>query len=221
MNALMDSRPVKMAKHACQLNFLCRSDGSALYSIGNTVALASVNGPGEVKMFHRHYNRSHLEVCYSPATGQCMIAERALESVILHTVEQVILLHLHPRTATNVTIQEMQSDGLTLSASINATCMALLDAGVQMKSTFAAVTCCLTSAGTIIIEPTEAEIKESVAVATFVFDGHALNVLSAHQEGCLNTENFNACLKKCQTAAKDVLNFYRRIMEEKYSSDIS
>ncbi|KAK8729225.1 hypothetical protein OTU49_008688 [Cherax quadricarinatus] len=210
-----------MAKHACQLNFLSRSDGSALYSIGNTVALASVNGPGEVKKSNRHYNRSHLEVCYSPSTGQSMIGERTLESVILHTVEQVILVHLHPRTATNVTIQEMQSDGLALSTSVNATCLALLDAGVQMKSPFAAVTCCLTPSGTIIIEPTEAELKESEALATFVFDGQALNVLSAHQEGCLDSENFYACLRKCQTAAKDVLNFYRRIMEEKYSSDKS
>ena len=41
-----------------------------------------------------------------------VIAERALESVINKTVEQVILVHLNPRTAINVTIQEMQSDGL-------------------------------------------------------------------------------------------------------------
>ncbi|KAG7161507.1 exosome complex component RRP46-like [Homarus americanus] len=205
-----------MSKHACELNFLSRSDGSALYSIGNTVALASVNGPGEVKKFNRLYNRAYLEVSYSPSTGQSMIGERALESVITRTVEQVILVHLHPRTAVNVTIQEMQSDGLELSTSVNAACLSLLDAGVQMKSTFAAVTCCLTPSSTILIEPTAAEMKESVAVATFVLDGQALNVLSAHQEGCLNAENFNACLKACQTAAKDVFNFYRQALEKKY-----
>lgn len=145
-----------------------------------------------------------------------MIAERALETVITHTVEQMILMHLHPRTAINITIQEMQSDGLALSTSVNAACMALLDAGVQMKSNFAAVTCSVTSSGTILVEPTEAEMKESVAAATFVFDALGLNVLSAHQEGCLNAEDFNRCLKNCQVAAKDVLNFYRQSMEKKY-----
>ncbi|XP_064104600.1 exosome complex component RRP46-like [Macrobrachium nipponense] len=209
-----------MSQHACELSFLSRSDGSALYSIGSTVALASVNGPGDVKASNRHYNKCHLEVCYSPCTGQSMIGERALESVITKTVEQVILIHLHPRTAVNVTIQEMQSDGLALSTSINAACMALLDAGVQMKSTFAAVTCCLTPAETIIIEPTEAEMKESSAVVTFVFDGLDYNVVSAHQDGCLSTENFNRCFQDCQIAAKDVINFYRRTIETKYEDDV-
>ena len=41
-----------------------------------------------------------------------VIRERSLESLINRTVEQAILVHLHPRTAINITIQEMQSDGL-------------------------------------------------------------------------------------------------------------
>lgn len=41
-----------------------------------------------------------------------VIGERALEAIIARTIEQVVLVHLHPRTAINVTIQEMQSDGL-------------------------------------------------------------------------------------------------------------
>lgn len=47
-----------------------------------------------------------------------MIGERALEAVIARTIEQVVLVHLHPRTAINVTIQEMQSDGLVSFFSI-------------------------------------------------------------------------------------------------------
>ncbi|XP_050698858.1 exosome complex component RRP46-like [Eriocheir sinensis] len=209
-----------MAKHACELSFLSRSDGSALYSIGLTVALASVNGPGDVKVSNRLYNRAHLEVCYSPTTGHSMIRERALESLIMHTVEQAILVHLHPRTAINVTIQEMQSDGSALSTSINAACMALLDAGIQMKATFAAVTCCITPYGTILIDPTEAEIQESVAEATFVFDGSGEgSVLTAHQDGQLSYEDFKRCLKQCQEASKDVFAFYRRVIENKYQNE--
>ncbi|ROT79602.1 exosome complex component RRP46 isoform X1 [Penaeus vannamei] len=209
-----------MSQHKCELNFLSRSDGSALYSIGNTVALASVNGPGDTKKSNRLYNRSHLDVVYSPCTGQPMIGERALEAIIARTIEQVVLVHLHPRTAINVTIQEMQSDGLALSTSVNAACMALMDAAIQMNNTFAAVTCCITGDDIIKIEPTEAEIKESVAVATFVFEGLSLQVLSAHQEGRLNEETFQSCLSKCQIAAKDVFNFYRQTMEKKYKDDI-
>ncbi|KAK8394770.1 hypothetical protein O3P69_005924 [Scylla paramamosain] len=209
-----------MAQHACELSFLSRSDGSALYSIGLNVALASVNGPGDVKVSNRLYNRSHLEVCYSPSTGHSMIRERALESIIMRTVEQAILVHLHPRTAINITIQEMQSDGLALSASVNAACMALLDAGIQMKTTFAAVTCCITPAGTVIIDPTEAEIQESVAEATFVFESSGeASVLTAHQDGRLSYEDFKKCLHQCQVASRDVFAFYRRMTEKKYQNE--
>lgn len=62
--------------------------------------------------------------------------------------------------------------------------------------------------------------QESVAVATFVFEGLSLQVLSAHQEGRLNEETFQSCLSKCQIAAKDVFNFYRQTMEKKYKDDI-
>ncbi|KAG0717862.1 Exosome complex component RRP46 [Chionoecetes opilio] len=210
-----------MAQHACDLTFLSRSDGSALYSIGLTAALASVNGPGDVKVSNRLYNRSHVEVCYSPSTGHPMIRERALESIIMRTVEKAILVHLHPRTAINISIQEMQSDGLALSVSVNAACLALLDAGIQMKTTFAAITCCITPFGTILIDPTEAEIQESVAEATFVFDGSGeAKVLTALQDGHLSYEDFKRCLQQCQEASKDVFAFYRGTIEKKYQNEI-
>ncbi|KAK4298473.1 hypothetical protein Pmani_029184 [Petrolisthes manimaculis] len=205
-----------MANHKCELNFLSRSDGSALYSIGSTIALASVNGPGDVKQSNRHDFRVFLDVTYNPCTGQPMIRERTTESVIRKTVEQVVLTHLYPRTAINITVQEMQSDGLALAASVNAVCMALLNASVQMKSTFAGVTCCLTPAGTIIIDPTEAEIKESSAVATFVFESLAGELIAAQEEGHLDTDTFTTCLNQCQTAAKDVFSFYRRMIANRY-----
>ncbi|KAK7028901.1 Exosome component 5 [Halocaridina rubra] len=210
-----------MSQHLCEIGYLSRSDGSSLYCIGGTVVLASVNGPGDVKASNRHYNRTQLDVCYSPSTGQSMIGERALESVISKTIEQAIIVHLHPRTAINVTLQEMQSDGLALSTSINAACLALLDAGVQMKSTFSAVTCCIASSGAIILEPTEAEIKESSAVVTFVFDGLEYNVLSAYQDGSLDSDTFNLCLIKCQLAAKDITAIFRKTIEDKHKFDKS
>ncbi|CAL4125482.1 unnamed protein product [Meganyctiphanes norvegica] len=205
-----------MSVHTCDLNFLSRSDGSGLYTLGNTVVLASVNGPGDVKFSNRHYNKTHLEVVYSPRTGQSMITERAIEALIRRTVEQVILIRQHPRTAVNLTVQEMQDDGLTLACALNASCMALMDAGVQMKTTFAAVTASITNEGTIIIEPTLAQINESKAVITFVFEGQSFNVLATQQEGCLDSDDFNLCLNKLQVAAKDIFSFYRRTLEEKY-----
>ena len=56
-----------------------------------------------------------------------------------------------------------------LSASVNAACMALLDAGIQMKTTFAAITCCITPTGSVLIDPTEAEIQVCVKEYAVLF----------------------------------------------------
>lgn len=43
---------------------------------------------------------------------------------------------LHPRTSIQVVLQVLQDDGALLSASLNATCAALLDAGIPMATMF-------------------------------------------------------------------------------------
>lgn len=62
--------------------------------------------------------------------------------------------------------------------------------------------------------------QESVAEATFVFDGSGEgSVLTAHQDGQLSYEDFKRCLKQCQEASKDVFAFYRRVIEKKYQNE--
>ncbi|KAL7647008.1 UNVERIFIED_CONTAM: hypothetical protein RMT77_002265 [Armadillidium vulgare] len=205
-----------MAQHKGELNFLSRSDGSALYSIDDTLILASVHGPSDVKVSNRKHDGLHLDVCFSPRTGSSNIAEKTIEAIITQTIKQCLLAHLHPRAGVTLTIQEMQSGGLDLSVSINASCLALLDAGIQMSTTFAAVTCCLTNDDVCIVEPSEIELKESKAVLTYVFDGTKMDVITTHQEGAFDCKQLLKCLAKCKTVAKDVFSMYRNLINEKY-----
>ncbi|XP_076064088.1 exosome complex component Rrp46 isoform X2 [Oratosquilla oratoria] len=205
-----------MVDYRCQLNFLSRPDGSALFSIGDTVALGAVFGPGDVRKSSWLYNEANVEVNLSPPSGQSMIGDKVLESIIEKSTKQVIMSRLYPRTGIRIIVQEMQTDGKRLSTCLNAAFMALLDAAISMRSMCGAISCCITKEGAIIIEPSNLDLEESTCVCTFVFEGPTHSLVSVHQEGQLSAAQYEQCLEKCQFAAKDLFNFFRRSVEEKY-----
>lgn len=49
-------------------------------------------------------------------------------------VDAVILSSLHPRTTIQIVVQVVQDDGSLLSTAVNAATLALLDAGIALKS---------------------------------------------------------------------------------------
>jgi len=92
--------------------------------------------------------------------------EKELEFTIRSISDGLILTQLHPRTAINIIIQEIQNNGSVirklfflfqnftnkykplfkyLANALNCTCLALLDANIPLKCSFAAVNCCLMS----------------------------------------------------------------------------
>jgi exosome complex component RRP41 len=63
--------------------------------------------------------------------GDRKVVEMALATK--RVFESVLLLKLYPRSQIDISIQVLQNDGGLLCAGINATTLALLDAGVAMK----------------------------------------------------------------------------------------
>lgn len=59
------------------------------------------------------------------------------------TFEPVVQLSLYPRSQISISVQVLQSDGSLLQAAINATTLALIDAGVPMTDYICAITCAL------------------------------------------------------------------------------
>jgi exosome complex component RRP46 len=85
--------------------------------------------------------------------------EKSMEAHLRGILDGVILTNLHPRTSINVNIQEVQNYGSVsvfllkllkktislslfkyISCALNSCCLALLDASIPLKYTFASVT---------------------------------------------------------------------------------
>jgi exosome complex component RRP41 len=124
------------------------ADGSAMFSQGDTVALASVYGP---KIFHPknqqnpekgvirvHYNMLPFSVNDRIKPGLSRRSQE-ISKVTEWALSSVVMLDELPGTAIDVHIIIPQANAGTRCAGINAAAMALAHAGVPMKEMISAV----------------------------------------------------------------------------------
>ncbi|XP_047033756.1 exosome complex component RRP46 [Helicoverpa zea] len=204
-------RPMK-----CECNFLSKSDGSAILSQGPTVALVSVNGPLDIKMTSQSIEKATLEVLFSSKSGKPSVEDRYKEHVIRQTCETAILGSLYPRSGITVTIQELEDYGGFLACCINCTCLALLNAGLAMRHTFAAVSCAIDEHGNIQLDPAPAQLDTARANMTFVFDSRENSLVTGFTDGSFSESAYNEALERCRAASQLVFDFYKDIVS-KYS----
>lgn len=142
-----------------------------------------------------------------------------LEEIVREALDSALLTPLYPRTGLTVAIQELHNDGSLHSAAVNGVCLALLDAGLPMRNTFAAVNCCVQEDGEIVLNPTARETTKSCGSALFIFDSIQKSLLTCVNSGKFSEEQFRRCSETCRNASDNIFSFYRSIIERKYSRD--
>lgn len=126
-----------------------RADGSAMFKIGKTVAIAAVYGPRALHpTFMRDPQRGILRCNYNmmsfSGSGERVRpgpSRRSKEISLVTTNALLPVLDLtpYPNTVVDVFIELIQTDAGTRCAGITAAAMALADAGLVMKDLVAAV----------------------------------------------------------------------------------
>ena len=130
-------RPIK-----CSVGVLKNADGSAMFKIGNTIAVAGVYGPRKVLPRHEENSQSAIlrtKYNMSPFSTTERIRpgpnrrSSEISFVTREALKSVIFLEEFPKTAIDVHIEVINADASTRCAGINAASMALADSGVPMK----------------------------------------------------------------------------------------
>lgn len=202
-------RPLK-----CEFNVLSRPDGSAVLAQGETVYLAAVYGPVEVKLQRIQIEKASVEAVYKPKSGQSAVQDRLKESIIKNTCEAALVSTLHPRTAINIILQEVQDCGGSLACAVNAACLALISSGISMNFLVAAVSCMIDEGGHIIIDPDRKQLQDSCGILTFVFESSSLSVVASHTEGLFNEEQYEEALANCRITAVCIFKYYREVVRK-------
>ena len=141
----------------CRMGAMPDADGSAYLELGNTKVLVSVRGPREASRrakgggaIHERATLTCDFVSLPYATGEHKPQSHGdrsaaeMAAAIRRVFEPVVQAQLYPRSQIDVSICLLQSDGGVRSAAINATTLALVDAGVALEDVV-----CACSAGSV------------------------------------------------------------------------
>ena len=125
----------------CTMGLLNRADGSARLIHGKSEVLVAVFGPMEcVRQKDELKDRASVRVVVDPIMGLSGREEKSFQKVLRSMFESVIVTEKFPRMMIKIVVQKIvDEDSLALSTAINCTCLALLDAGVEMRRTLGAV----------------------------------------------------------------------------------
>jgi len=124
------------------------ADGSALFSFGDTVAIAAVYGPKKMHPQHKqnpekgtlrcNYNMLSFSVTERIRPGQ---SRRSMEisKITEWALDPVLLIDAYPNNVIDVHVNILQANASTRCAGINAASMALAHAGIPMKNLVSSV----------------------------------------------------------------------------------
>ncbi|KAF9364222.1 Exosome component 5 [Mortierella sp. NVP85] len=220
-------------------NLLNRADGSAQFDFGESSVLCSVVGPAEVKIRDEKLDRATIDVVARPLVGIPGVKDKTIERNIREVLESLVLSGLHPRTGIQIVVQTMRDDGCILSTAFNAVILALLDAGIPLRSILGSVTCIIDSrTNQILLDPTTEELTNAKSTHVFVFDNKAptttteditmdgdsgrldqSGILFSDSTGLFTEEEFFECANACFSAAQTVHGFIRTAVSKKLTRE--
>ena len=110
--------------------------------------MAAVYGPTQTQARKEDVDKLAIEVCWRPPFGLQTPADVDAERALRRTLEQIVLTAKYPRLGLRVVVQVISADGAVEACAMNATCHALMDAGVEMFGTLVAATVAIPKSST-------------------------------------------------------------------------
>ena len=205
-----------------------RADGSAMFRIGKTWAIAAVYGPKELHpSFLRNPRGALLRCNYNmmsfSGSGErvkpgpsrrskeiSLVTQKALLPVLLNTNE-------FPNTVVDVFIELVQTDSGTRCAGITAAAMALADAGLMMKDLVASVAVGVIDDRVLVDLTKEEEDFENGATDIAVAIIPRSNEITLLQmDGEISKEKVKEALQAAKTACEKIYAVQQKALKEKF-----
>ncbi len=212
-------RPIKI-----QVGILRNADGSAYIQFGKNKIMAAVYGPKEVHPKHSalpdksvlrcryHMSPFSTEERKNPAPSR---REIEISKVIREALEPALMLEDYPRTAIDVFVEVLQSDGGSRCAGISAAAVALADAGINMRDLVCA---CAAGkvAGQIVMDVDDTEDKEGQADLPIAIMPMTNQVTLLQLDGQLSDEEFKKAFNYALDGCRKVYQLQREALIGKY-----
>ncbi|XP_044946069.1 exosome complex exonuclease RRP46 homolog [Hordeum vulgare subsp. vulgare] len=220
----------QLRAYSCTRNPLERAHGSARWAQGDTVVLAAVYGPRPGTRKGENPEKASLEVVWKPKTGQIGRQEKEYEMTLKRTLQSICLLTVHPNTTTSIILQVMGDDGSLLPCAINASCAALVFAGIPMKHLAVAIGCGVLPDGSVILDTSKAEEQQLKSFAHLVFPNSSKSVdvkepqqkdgqserglITSITHGVMSQDDYFNCIERGLAASARISDFMRTTLQK-------
>ncbi|EGC33511.1 hypothetical protein DICPUDRAFT_88747 [Dictyostelium purpureum] len=213
-----------------QMGVSNRADGSAYYEQGNTKIIAAVYGPREISVSGQSIFDRAIVKCEF-ATSSFSTTERKpqqktkgdratteISNLVKQAFESTIQTHLYPRSQINIYIQVLQSDGGLKAAAINASTLALIDAGISMKDFVCAVsTSCID--GVAVLDLNHIEERSGGPDCLLSIQPQIGGVISLNMDSKVPQDLFESVLELGEKGCKKIFSILSDQVK-KYSTDL-
>lgn len=210
-----------------EAGILKNADGSAYIEFGKNKIMVAVYGPKEVHPKHMaqsdrcvlrcryHMAPFSVEERKNPAPSR---REIEISKITREALEPALILEDYPRTAIDVYIEVLQSDGGSRCAGITAASVALADAGINMRDLVAAC-----AAGkvndTIVLDINDEEDKEGQADMPIAYLPNLKQITLMQVDGVLSQEEYKRCLDMALQGCMKVYQLQKEALMKKYFGD--
>ena len=212
-------RPIKL-----QVGLMKNADGSAYIEWGKNKIMAAVYGPKEVHPKHQVLpDRALLRCRYhmapfsvderkNPAPSR---REIEISKVMREALEPAVVVEDYPRTAIEVWVEVLQSDGGSRVAGITAASLALADAGINMRDMVVGCSCGLIG-GQVVADLDDTEDKEGDGDMPVAILPNLGLVSLLQVDGIYTRENFQKAFELAIEKGKQVYGMQRDALNERF-----
>ena len=215
-------RPMKI-----EIGVLSRADGSCYLEWGRNKILVGVFGPREAHP-RRSQRADTAVIRYKYNMASFSVEDRArpgpsrrsieISKVSREAFEPVIMAELFPKTAIDIFVEVLQADAGTRTAAINASSIALADAGIPMKGL---VTSCAFGKvdGQIVLDLNKEEDNygEADFPVAMTQDGE---ITLLQMDGHLTSEEIKKGLELVKKGCKEILEIQQAVLRKKFETPV-
>jgi len=214
-----DLRPISL-----QVGLMKNADGSAYIEWGKNKIMAAVYGPKEVHPKHQVLpDRALLRCRYhmapfsvderkNPAPSR---REIEISKVIREALEPAVIVEDYPRTAIEVWVEVLQSDGGSRCAGITAASLALADAGINMRDLVVGCSCGLVE-DQVVADLDDTEDKEGNGDMPVAIMPNLGQVTLLQVDGMYTREKFQKAFELAIEKGKQIYQMQRQALTTRF-----
>ena len=219
----------ELRKMEAKVGIIPRADGSAMFKIGDTIAIAAVYGPRELHpKFLQNQERGLLRCNYDmisfsvPERKKPGPARRSVEisMVTEKALMPVLDLTKYPNTVVDVFIQIIQANSGTRCAGICSASMALAHAGVPMKGLVGAIAVGKVGDKIVVdLDKEEEDFSEGATDIPIAMTGRGKEITLLQLDGDISKEELKKALLLGEEKIKEIIKKQEEALKEYFKVD--